>query len=343
MMNAFLKCSFWIILNCHIYHFQLSREYELRIEEAGSDLVNPFRCDIKKGEEIIWKKDNIEVIFIGNALITTDKRITVNKDSSTDRSLKIRNLKTYDEGKYVCRNRDTQAIISEYHLILKAIPEIPRYSGDRVNVREHDTTHLWCNATGIPQPTVTWYAMEVTNQQEELFRDIGIRGSMLGIHNVSRFCATKFQCRATNNYRDKAAVQNITLNVKFLPDVQIKTKLNEGNFKVVSSFAGKRADKVELVCDVLANPLTTVTWYRDEVEIGRYSSGETKPKRNDKDTNNYVYELSNIQINQREPRFLSFPLKFTLDAKYTFSRYRCVVLNELGSEENSVNAVPKQN
>ncbi|XP_061183521.1 hemicentin-1-like [Saccostrea echinata] len=343
-MNTFLKYSFWIILNCHIYHSQLSREYELRIKEAGSDLVNPFRCEINKGEEILWRKDDNEVIFIGNTMISQDTRIRVKNDTSTDRSLSIRYLKSSDEGRYRCINRKTQAIISDYRLKLKAKPEIPIHSGDKVNVLEYGTTRLWCNATGIPQPTVTWYAMEVTNQQEEVLRDIGIRGNMLGIQNVSRFCATKFQCRATNNYKEnKAAVHNITLNVKFLPDVKIKIRLNEGNFKVLSSFAGDRADKVELVCDVLANPLTTVTWYRDEIEIGRYSSGETKPKRNDKESNNYVYELSNIQINRREPRFLSFPLKFTLDAKYTFSSYRCIVMNELGSVEDSVNVVPKQN
>jgi hypothetical protein len=118
--------------------------------------------------------------------------------------------------------------------------------------------------------------------------------------------------------------------------------VNEGSFLFMSTITGNRADRVELVCDVLANPLTTVTWYRDQVEIGRYSSGESKPKRNDENKNNYVYEMTSIQMSSVEARFLALPLKFTLDAKYTFAVYRCVVVNEIGSVEKSTSVVQKQ-
>lgn len=49
---------------------------------------------------------------------------------------------------------------------------ITEYSGEKVNIVEHGTTRLWCNATGIPEPTVTWYALEITSKQEEVLKGI---------------------------------------------------------------------------------------------------------------------------------------------------------------------------
>ena len=43
---------------------------------------------------------------------------------------------------------------------------IPVSSDSRVNVLENDEVRLWCNATGLPVPTITWYAIESNNQQE---------------------------------------------------------------------------------------------------------------------------------------------------------------------------------
>ncbi|XP_048736906.2 hemicentin-2-like [Ostrea edulis] len=339
--------SIWILLLSFYRSFsQLSRDYELRIEEAGSNLRSPMWCERTKDYEILWKKD-ATIIAFGNQTIINDKRFSIRKNTAMDRSLKIRNLKLSDRGRYQCKNRENNAVLQDYLLKLKKATSITEYSGEKVNIVEHGTTRLWCNATGIPEPTVTWYALEITSKQEEVLKDIGIQGNMLGIQNVSRYCATKFQCRASNdynNYKDGRSIvtQNITLNVKFLPDVQIKIRVNGDSFRFISTITGKISDRLELVCDVLANPLTTVTWYRDQIEIGRYSASESKPKRNDYDKDNYVYELSSIQMNSREPRFLALPLQFTLDDPYTFAVYRCVVVNEIGSVEKSTHVVQKQ-
>lgn len=204
---------------------------------------------------------------------------------------------------------------------------IPVSSEPRVSVWEYNEVRLWCNATGVPEPRVTWYVLETTSQQTKVLRDIGIQGRMLGIKNVSRECATKFQCNASNNYNEKKnpVSKVILLDVKFVPDVNIKVKINNGSFSVETSILSDRKDSIELVCDVFANPLTKITWYRNKVKIGHYTVGEDGPEKNAQDRDNNVYTISNIQTTPTEPRFWAFPLRFQMDGVFMFAKYQCEV------------------
>lgn len=55
---------------------------------------------------------------------------------------------------------------------------IPVSSEPRVSVWEYKEVSLWCNATGVPEPKVTWYVLETTNQQTEALRGTCIRISL---------------------------------------------------------------------------------------------------------------------------------------------------------------------
>lgn len=80
-------------------------------------------------------------------------------------------------------------------------------------------------------------------------------------------------------------------------------KINNGNFSVETSILSNRRDVIELVCDVFANPLTKITWYRDKVKIGHYTVREIGPEKNAEESDNNVYTISNIQTTPTEPRF----------------------------------------
>nr|XP_034324518.1 hemicentin-2 isoform X2 [Crassostrea gigas] len=243
-----------------------------------------------------------------------------------DSHLMINSLKKTDEGNYTCKLLNG-SVIRDYLLKLKEEAAIPVASEPRVSVWEYNEVRLWCNATGVPEPKVTWYVLETTNQQTEVLRDIGIQGRMLGIKNVSRECATKFQCNASNNYNEKKnpVSKVILLDVKFVPDVNIKVKINNGSFSVETSILSDRKDSIELVCDVFANPLTKITWYRNKVKIGHYTVGEIGPEKNAEDRDNNVYTISNIQTTPTEPRFWAFPLRFQMDGVFMFAKYQCEV------------------
>lgn len=63
---------------------------------------------------------------------------------------------------------------------------IPVSSEPRVSVWEYHEVRLWCNATGVPEPKVTWYVLETTNQQTEALRGTCIRISLDVQLNPSR-------------------------------------------------------------------------------------------------------------------------------------------------------------
>lgn len=321
------RMTFYFLLGIFgSFNISYSIEPEPVIGESGSDLVYPLECERPKGSEILWLKDQTPIAN-STAIFNGDNRYSIDHRYSMDSHLMIASLKKSDEGRFQCQQLNGSLVISDYLLKLKEEAAIPVASEPRVSVWEYDEVRLWCNATGVPEPKVTWYVLETTSQQTEVLRDIGIQGRMLGIKNVSRDCATKFQCNASNNYNEKKVPVSkaIFLDVKFVPDVSIKVKINNGNFSVETSILSNRRDVIELVCDVFANPLTKITWYRDKVKIGHYTVGETGPEKNAGEKSNNGYTISNIQTTPTEPRFWAFPLRFQMDGVFMFAKYQCEV------------------
>ncbi|XP_052699032.1 neural cell adhesion molecule 1-A-like isoform X1 [Crassostrea angulata] len=320
------KMAFYFLLGIFAsFNISYSIDPVTVIGESGSNLAYPLECERPTGFNILWLKD-LTPIANSTAFFNKDDRYSFKNRYLRDSHLMINSLKKTDEGRYKCELLNG-SVISDYMLKLKEEAAIPVSSEPRVSVWEYHEVRLWCNATGVPEPKVTWYVLETTNQQTEALRDIGIQGRMLGIKNVSRDCATKFQCNASNNYNEKKdpVSKVILLDVKFVPDVNIKVKINNGSFSVETSILSDRKDSIELVCDVFANPLTKITWYRNKVKIGHYTVGEDGPEKNAQDRDNNVYTISNIQTTPTEPRFWAFPLRFQMDGVFMFAKYQCEV------------------
>nr|XP_022328741.1 neurotrimin-like [Crassostrea virginica] len=172
----------------------------------GADVIILY-CRVNNRQNGSWKR-NEAPLTVRDIVLQEAQRI---KLLPTDYDLEITKTKKTDEGIYTCI--DDSKEIKRYRVVAKEKAMIQLYSGPTIEVMESSTVHLWCNATGYPEPTVTWHVYQQSAQQE-IITPIGISGRMLGLRNVSESCAAKFQCQAINTYNMKEHVaRNITLKV----------------------------------------------------------------------------------------------------------------------------------
>ncbi|XP_052699041.1 lachesin-like [Crassostrea angulata] len=304
-------------------------EPELVIYELGDNLKYPLYCRVNDISKSSWKRSDVPISAGGYVF-------DFNKYSLDDRSPPEYNLKLKksllknDAGKYSCTEGREE--IKSYILIAKESASIPKHSESSIYSMLGETVKLWCNATGYPEPTVTWYACQQTRYGEKL-ESIGISGNMLGIRNISRNCNTIYQCQAINSYRMKKPVaKNITLRVHFFPDVFVGIKLNDKEISNSGFIFGRKKDRLALSCSVYAVPPANVAWSRDNITIGTYHhvNGIIEKSSN---ADNFLYGLTKaleIKIG------ISVTMDFTLDADNTFASYHCDAKNEVGYTRKTV-------
>ncbi|XP_034324519.2 limbic system-associated membrane protein-like [Magallana gigas] len=305
----------------------IDAEPELVTYDLGEDLTYPLYCTVDDFNKSSWKQGSTQITF-GNR--SFKDRILIDSSRSKEYNLKMTKMSKNDEGNYLC----TAGEKTFRKYILKA-KESASILTDISNITSKvgDTVHLWCNATGYPEPTVTWYAYQQTVSGGK-FENIGISGNMLGIRNISRNCNTIYQCQAINSYRMKKPVaKNITLRVDFFPDVFVHDESNGNEISNGASILGRKQDKVALSCLVYAVPPPNVTWSRDNITIGTYHhvNGIIEKSQNN-DT--FLYELKTEPLQIKIG--ISVTLDFQLDADYTFASYHCNAENEVGSNRKTV-------
>lgn len=300
-------------------------EYEL-----GDNLQYPLYCKVGDINKSSWKRSDVPIS--AGEYVFDNKKYSLDDKSPPEYNLKLKkSLLKNDAGKYSCTEGSKE--IKIYILIAKESASIPKHSESSIYSMLGDTVNLWCNATGYPEPTVTWYAYQQTGSGEKL-ESIGISGNMLGIRNISQSCNTIYQCQAINSYRmKKPVVKNITLRVDFIPDVSVGIKLNGKEILNGGSVLGRKKDRVVLSCSIYAVPPPNVTWSRDNVTIGTYHhvNGAIEKSSN---TDNFLYELKTKALETKIG--ITVTLDFTLDADYTFASYHCDAENEVGSNRKTV-------
>ncbi|GMT05475.1 hypothetical protein PENTCL1PPCAC_27649, partial [Pristionchus entomophagus] len=125
--------------------------------------------------EIVWTKDGTR--------LNPSVGITLTEDRS---AVNIASAKLSDQGTYVCKAKNTAGEAEMKIQMFVGIP--PRVSDQPQHVifKKGETAELWCEATGVPQPHITWYKDDVkitetaidktsdTRRASAIFPDVGL-------------------------------------------------------------------------------------------------------------------------------------------------------------------------
>ncbi|XP_015771103.1 PREDICTED: hemicentin-1-like isoform X6 [Acropora digitifera] len=114
---------------------------------------------------------------------------------------------------YTCVANNTVAVANTTKAITVGVPSSIQSIPDKV-VTEGDNVTLICNASGIPEPVVSWINVRSGNRTH---------GNVLEFENVSRHEAGEYRCEARNPCRN--ATESATIDVQFEPEmVQLVTR-----------------------------------------------------------------------------------------------------------------------
>ncbi|VDN98032.1 unnamed protein product [Rodentolepis nana] len=166
---------------------------EHKVNEVVLAIINSstvLRCrpdkDILSSNEqsnihFIWRRGGSEeseerkyLIFNHRRIIQDERYYVVMADLNEFKmDLKIDNVKSEDEGEYICMyRRDKEKMIHEKHIYLKML--VPSFinpngsSNTKVVVREGLTQKLTCNVAGVPTPSIDWYMSTPDGKERKL-------------------------------------------------------------------------------------------------------------------------------------------------------------------------------
>ncbi|XP_061192075.1 limbic system-associated membrane protein-like [Saccostrea echinata] len=215
---------------------------------AGTTAILPCIADLTDADpkrEITWMSPRETLIAIGDRRIIDDTRMSIERPRVPDWNLHIRELQFYDRGTYTCSLNTKPMSTKKIYLEVYVEPHIyekPRNT--QQFLKEGETANLTCNATGYPEPTITWYRTTISEKEA-----ISQQGSFLMIHNITRYCSGAYECEAFNGI-GPAVSKVFSINVHFQPEVQVLNKKQKQDL-------GK---ETILQCEISASPQAIVNW-----------------------------------------------------------------------------------
>ncbi|XP_020608169.1 roundabout homolog 1-like [Orbicella faveolata] len=259
-------------------------EAETKSEEENVTLS--CKADGNPVPTMSWTRNGFPVDQSGRISFSADKK-----------QLTITHVNRTDSGEYRCvasnsLGNDTSkasTVDVQYQPKITVDPQA-------VTTTEGGNLTLSCNATGNPVPTMSWTrdGSPVNTSGRISFSD---NKTQLTIMDVSRTDSGEYRCVATNRAGNDTS-NAATLNVQYQPEITVHPR----------SVVKTEGDNVTLSCNATANPVPTISWFRDgsPVDSSRISFSEDNK------------QLTITDVNRTDS-----------------GEYRCVASNELGNDTSN--------
>uniref|UniRef100_A0A8C4NLZ3 Ig-like domain-containing protein n=2 Tax=Eptatretus burgeri TaxID=7764 RepID=A0A8C4NLZ3_EPTBU len=141
--------------------------------------------------QIIWTHDEISHYDI---ILTDSGRHDVTEDGT----LVIHNMQAQDAGKYSCLARNIAGMDKKTAMLTYTEEPIVVVPAKEILVASGETSVLQCNATGIPQPKVTWFKGDLSLEGIP-FISIDQWSGTLQIEGTQEMDAGQYTCVASND------------------------------------------------------------------------------------------------------------------------------------------------
>ncbi|KAM9642204.1 hemicentin-2 [Trichechus inunguis] len=213
--------------------------------------------------------------------------------------LKMTQAQEQDRGLYSClASNEAGEVRRNFSVEVLVPPSIEKEDlEEMIKVPEGQTAHLMCNATGHPQPKVTWFKDGRPLPSGDT-HDISPDGALLQLLQTNLSDAGHYSCIAANTAGERT--KHIQLRVLVVPTILGVTEDSADEEVTVTV-----NNPISLICETLAFPSPTITWMKDGAP----------------------FEISkNIQLLPAGTHGLQILNAQEEDA----GQYTCVVTNELG-------------
>ncbi|CAG5122880.1 unnamed protein product, partial [Candidula unifasciata] len=184
---------------------------------AGSLAVLPCSVDPRYTEQyadqykVMWVSPLETVISLQDRRLLNDMRISVERPFMKDWNLHLRNVSVTDAGVYKCQINTDPVGTKKINLVVTEPPRIIDHTMPTdIEKPEGEMVELFCNATGTPQPEISWYRLH--KKGNGVRERVGQTGESLVIHNISRMCGDTYECVASNGV-EPAASQTFKVTV----------------------------------------------------------------------------------------------------------------------------------
>uniref|UniRef100_A0A8C2ZIF7 Neurotrimin n=1 Tax=Cyclopterus lumpus TaxID=8103 RepID=A0A8C2ZIF7_CYCLU len=185
------------------------------------------------------------ILYAGEDKWSVDPRVSLVTLNQEEFTIKIENVDMTDEGQYVCAvQTSSRPRTTSVHILVQVPPKIINLSRDIV-VNEGSNVTLMCQASGKPEPSVSW---------KLIYSSGNVFDEYLEIPSISRQRAGTYECTAINDI--DTDVQTVDITVNYAPAV------SEG--RDVGVTLGQRG---ELECEADAVPEADFEWYKDDRRI----------------------------------------------------------------------------
>ncbi|XP_069794558.1 neuronal growth regulator 1 isoform X3 [Narcine bancroftii] len=168
-----------------------------------------LRCYLEESASKGAWLNRSSIIFAGNDKWSVDPRVSIISTIKREYSLQIQKVEITDDGPYTCSvQTQYNPKTLQMHLIVQVPPKIFTISASSV-VNEFSNVTLLCQASGKPEPTITWKHISPSA------KDFISEGEYLEISGITRNQAGFYECIANNDVStsDMRTVR-ITVNYK---------------------------------------------------------------------------------------------------------------------------------